>query len=41
MGFLWAIYGHHNYHFGHIDMFWRLIGAPGPDYHSFNSREMA
>jgi len=41
MGFLWAIYGHHNYHFGHIDMFWRLSGAPGPEYHSFNPREMA
>ncbi len=41
MGFLWAIYGHHNYHFGHIDMFWRLSGAQGPEYHSFHPREMA
>ncbi len=41
MGFLWAIFGHHSYHFGHIDMYWRLSGAAGAEYHSFNPRQMA
>ena len=41
MGFLWLTYSHHSYHFGHIDMFWRLSGAPVHDFQSFNQPEMA
>jgi uncharacterized damage-inducible protein DinB len=40
-GFLWAIYGHRNYHIGNIDTFCRLAGAPAPDYFQFDPVEMA
>jgi len=41
MGFLWSMYAHHSYHFGHIDMYWRQSGNPGPDFHRFDPPEMA
>ncbi|TDJ29612.1 MAG: hypothetical protein E2O59_03965 [Gammaproteobacteria bacterium] len=41
MGFLWSMYGHHSYHLGHIDMYWRQSGNPGPDFHRFDPPEMA
>jgi uncharacterized damage-inducible protein DinB len=41
MGFLWAIYGHHNYHHGNIDIYWRLSGCEAMDYFNFEPREMA
>lgn len=41
MGFLWAIYGHRNYHLGNIDIFWRMAGADAPDYFQFHPVEMA
>ena len=40
MGFLWAIYGHHNYHHGNIDMYWRLSGCQAMDYFNFEPPEM-
>ncbi len=40
-GFLWALYGHRNYHIGNIDTYCRLAGAPAPDYFQFNPVEMA
>ncbi|MFV2039288.1 MAG: hypothetical protein ACC660_03505 [Acidimicrobiales bacterium] len=40
-GFLWAIYGHRNYHIGNIDTYCRLAGAPAPDYFQFDPVEMA
>jgi len=40
-GFLWAMYGHRNYHLGNIDTYCRLAGAPAPDYFQFNPVEMA
>lgn len=40
-GFLWAMYGHRNYHIGNIDTFCRLAGAPAPDYFQFNPVQMA
>ncbi|MBN4059556.1 DinB family protein [Acidimicrobium ferrooxidans] len=40
-GFLWAIYGHRNYHIGNIDTYCRLAGAPAPDYFQFDPIEMA
>lgn len=40
-GFLWAIYGHRNYHIGNIDTFCRLAGAEAPDYFQFNPVQMA
>jgi uncharacterized damage-inducible protein DinB len=40
-GFLWAIYGHRNYHIGNIDTYCRLAGADAPDYFRFNPVEMA
>ena len=41
MGFLWAIYGHRNYHHGNIDLLWRLGGFEAPDYFDFDPPEMA
>ncbi len=41
MGFLWAIYGHHNYHHGNIDTYWRLSGCEAADYFNFEPRDMA
>ena len=38
--FLWAIYGHRNYHIGNIDTFCRLAGAPAPDYFQFRDPEL-
>lgn len=35
MGFLWAIYGHRNYHLGNIDLLGRLAGEDVPDYFGF------
>ncbi len=40
-GFLWAIYGHRNYHIGNIDTFCRLAGAEAPDYFMFDPVQMA
>lgn len=40
MGFLWAVYGHHNYHHGNIDTYWRLSGCHAPDYFNFEPRDM-
>ncbi len=40
MGFLWAIYGHRNYHLGNIDMYWRLGAGEAPDYFNFTPRQM-
>jgi len=40
-GFLWAMYGHRNYHIGNIDTYCRLAGAQAPDYFQFNPVEMA
>ncbi len=38
--FLWAMYGHRNYHIGNIDTFCRLAGAPAPDYFQFRETEL-
>jgi len=40
-GFLWAMYGHRNYHIGNIDTYCRLAGSQAPDYFQFNPIEMA
>lgn len=40
MGFLWAIYGHHNYHHGNIDTYWRLSGCEAMDYFNFEPRDL-
>ncbi len=41
LGFLWAIYGHRNYHIGNIDTYCRLAGAPAPNFFQFDPIEMA
>ncbi len=41
MGFLWAIFGHHNYHHGNIDIYWRLSDCEAMDYFNFEPKEMA
>lgn len=32
MGFLWAIYSHHGYHLGQIDLLMRQLGTEAPEY---------
>lgn len=32
MGFLWAIYSHHGYHLGQIDLLMRQLGTVAPEY---------
>lgn len=41
MGFLWAMYAHHAYHLGNIDIYLRLSGETAPDFFRFHRREMA
>ena len=41
MGFLWAIYGHRNYHLGNIDIYLRQSDTVAPDYFHFNPSMMA
>jgi uncharacterized damage-inducible protein DinB len=31
-GFLWALYGHHCYHFGHVDLLMRQQDVTPPEF---------
>ncbi|MEQ8696888.1 MAG: DinB family protein [Bauldia litoralis] len=41
MGFLWAMYGHHAFHLGNIDLYVRQGDVPAPDIFTFEPRVMA
>lgn len=38
MGFLWAMYGHHSYHFGQIDLLLRQQGHMPPEFLEYPER---
>lgn len=41
MGFLWAMYGHHAFHLGNIDLYVRQANLTAPDIFTYDPRIMA